>query len=124
MSTVTPSRDASVLQAPVQLDAHLRDFTRRHFSRDAGTPFWLDRVRTFSFEPLQEVQAFDDSEKVVEYSRSGRVLLTTLMKEFFVPRFWLKNSLTTVLSGSESCHRHFRGWIPTWKSRTCGRMFI
>ena len=30
---------------------------------------------------------FDNSDKVVDYGQEGRVLLTTLTKEFFVPRF-------------------------------------
>ena len=34
-----------------------------------------------------EVVAFDDYNKLVEYGQPGRVLLTTLTKEFFVPRF-------------------------------------
>ena len=34
-----------------------------------------------------QVVDFDDPEKVVEYGETGRVMLTTLTKEFFVPRF-------------------------------------
>src|SRR4029077_9724114 len=34
-----------------------------------------------------EVVDFDDYDKVVEYGKEGRVMLTTLTKEFFVPRF-------------------------------------
>ena len=34
-----------------------------------------------------EVVGFDDYNKLVEYGQPGRVLLTTLTKEFFVPRF-------------------------------------
>jgi hypothetical protein len=34
-----------------------------------------------------EVVSFDDYNQVVEYGQPGRVLLTTLTKEFFVPRF-------------------------------------
>ncbi len=35
---------------------------------------------------LQVVDA-DDSDRVVEYGETGRVMLTTLTKEFFMPRF-------------------------------------
>jgi hypothetical protein len=35
-----------------------------------------------------EVVAFDDSSKVVEYGHTGRVKLTTLTKEFFMPGFF------------------------------------
>ena len=34
-----------------------------------------------------EVVDFDDAGRIVEYGQSGRVKLTTLTKEFFVPRF-------------------------------------
>ena len=34
-----------------------------------------------------EVVDFDDYDKVVDYGQDGRVMLTTLTKEFFVPRF-------------------------------------
>jgi hypothetical protein len=34
-----------------------------------------------------EVVDFDDENKVVEYGQTGRVKLTTLTKEFFMPGF-------------------------------------
>ena len=34
-----------------------------------------------------QVVDFDDNDKVVDYGQTGRVMLTTLTKEFFVPRF-------------------------------------
>jgi len=36
---------------------------------------------------VAQVVDFDDNDKLVEYGQSGRVMLTTLTKEFFVPRF-------------------------------------
>ena len=36
---------------------------------------------------VAEVVDFDNYDKVVEYGKEGRVMLTTLTKEFFVPRF-------------------------------------
>ena len=36
---------------------------------------------------LIEVVSFDDSDKVVEFGETGRVKLTTLTKEFFIPGF-------------------------------------
>src|SRR6476469_2345067 len=47
-------------QAREQLDAQVRDVVRWHFSPDTGTPFWLDRAKTFKFNPLKDVQGFDD----------------------------------------------------------------
>ncbi len=37
--------------------------------------------------PSIEVVDFDDYDKVVGYGQTGRVMLTTLTKEFFVPGF-------------------------------------
>ena len=31
---------------------------------------------------------FDDSSRQVGYGETGRVMLTTLTREFFLPRFW------------------------------------
>jgi phenylacetate-coenzyme A ligase PaaK-like adenylate-forming protein len=36
---------------------------------------------------VAQVVDFDNNDKVVEYGQEGRVMLTTLTKEFFVPRF-------------------------------------
>jgi phenylacetate-coenzyme A ligase PaaK-like adenylate-forming protein len=47
------------------------------------------KITYYAPEPRAVVQVvdFDDYNKVVPYGQSGRVLLTTLTKEFFVPRF-------------------------------------
>ena len=36
---------------------------------------------------VAELVEFDNYDKVVDYGKEGRVMLTTLTKEFFVPRF-------------------------------------
>ena len=55
-----PSLAAKVRAAREQLDAHVRDIVRWHFSPDTGTPFWLERAKSFKFDPLKDVQVFDD----------------------------------------------------------------
>ncbi len=57
MSASTPKTPD---QAREQLDAHVRDIVRWHFSPETGTPFWLERAKTFPFNPLKDVQCFDD----------------------------------------------------------------
>ena len=49
-----------VRQARERLDAHVRDIVRWHFSPDTGTPLWIERAKSFSFNPLKDVQGFDD----------------------------------------------------------------
>src|SRR5207302_7939625 len=39
---------------------HVRETVRWHFSPETGTPFWLDRAKTFRFNPLKDVKGFDD----------------------------------------------------------------
>jgi len=42
------------------LDAHVRDIVRWHFSPETGTPVWLEFARDAGFDPLRDVQGFDD----------------------------------------------------------------
>src|SRR5947209_1192555 len=58
MST-TPT-DAQVRQAREQLDAQVREVVRWHFSPETGTPFWLEKAKSFQFDPLKDVKGFDD----------------------------------------------------------------
>ncbi|MEL7059272.1 MAG: hypothetical protein AAGN46_04500 [Acidobacteriota bacterium] len=46
-----------------RLDAHVRDIVRWHFSPETGCPFWLEKAETFDFDPLTEVEGFDDLKK-------------------------------------------------------------
>jgi len=47
------------------------------------------KISYYAPQPRAAIQVvdFDNYDKVVEYGQTGRVLLTTLTKEFFVPRF-------------------------------------
>jgi phenylacetate-coenzyme A ligase PaaK-like adenylate-forming protein len=47
------------------------------------------KITYYAPEPRAVVQVvdFDNPDKVVEYGQTGRVMLTTLTKEFFMPRF-------------------------------------
>jgi phenylacetate-coenzyme A ligase PaaK-like adenylate-forming protein len=47
------------------------------------------KITYYAPQPRAVVQVvdFDDADKVVDYGKSGRVMLTTLTKEFFMPRF-------------------------------------
>jgi hypothetical protein len=53
----TPSQ---IQAAREKLDAQVREVVRWHFSPDTGTPFWLERAKSFTFNPLKDVQTFDD----------------------------------------------------------------
>jgi phenylacetate-coenzyme A ligase PaaK-like adenylate-forming protein len=55
----SPSPD-QLKQARERLDAHVREAVAWHFSPDTGAPFWLERAKSFKFNPLKDVQTFDD----------------------------------------------------------------
>src|SRR5437879_6081721 len=55
-----PATPAQVHAAREQLDQQVREVVRWHFSPDTGTPFWLERAKSFKFNPLKDVQGFDD----------------------------------------------------------------
>ena len=47
-------------QAREQLDRHTREIVQWHFHPDTGTPFWLERAKSFKFNPLKDVQGYAD----------------------------------------------------------------
>lgn len=46
-----------------QLDQHTREIVQWHFSDDTGCDFWLQKKKEFNFDPLTEVNSFDDLKK-------------------------------------------------------------
>ncbi|MEZ6141939.1 MAG: hypothetical protein R3B84_15310 [Zavarzinella sp.] len=42
------------------LDKQVREIVQWHFSEDTGTPFWLEKAKTYKFNPLKDVQGYDD----------------------------------------------------------------
>jgi phenylacetate-coenzyme A ligase PaaK-like adenylate-forming protein len=63
--------------ARAQLDAQVRDVVAWHFSPDTGTPFWLEKAKSFTFNPLKDVRGWDDVKKFPffedEWLRGGPV---------------------------------------------------
>jgi phenylacetate-coenzyme A ligase PaaK-like adenylate-forming protein len=57
-----PSAD-QIRQARERIDAHVREVAAWHFSPETGTPFWLERAKSFNFDPLKDVKGFDDLKK-------------------------------------------------------------
>ena len=56
---------------------------------DMPTPEQNYKIAYYAPEPraVAQVVDFDDPDKVVDYGQTGRVILTTLTKELFIPRF-------------------------------------
>jgi hypothetical protein len=51
---------AKVHAAREALDQQVREIVQWHFSPDTGTPFWLDKAKTYKFNPLKDIQGFAD----------------------------------------------------------------
>lgn len=49
--------------AAEKLDAHVREIVQWHFSPETGCPFWLDWARQAGWNPVEEVQSYDDLRK-------------------------------------------------------------
>lgn len=47
-------------QAQDALDAHAVEMVQWHFGPETGSQFWLEKAKTFDFDPLEAVTCFDD----------------------------------------------------------------
>jgi hypothetical protein len=59
-TSATSSDSAVVSAARARLDAHVRDIVQWHFDPATGCPFWLERAKTFDFNPLTDVNGYAD----------------------------------------------------------------
>jgi hypothetical protein len=55
--------EKAVASAQGRLDAHVRDIVRWHFDPATGCPFWLERARSFDFDPLADIKGYRDLDK-------------------------------------------------------------
>jgi phenylacetate-coenzyme A ligase PaaK-like adenylate-forming protein len=59
--------DALVNAARDRLDAHTYETVQWHFHESTGCPFWLEKKKELSFDPLKEVKSYDDLKKFPEF---------------------------------------------------------
>lgn len=57
---MTTVDDSAIQAAKDQLDAHVRDIVKWHFSPQTGCPFWLDWKSRAGWDPVAEINGFDD----------------------------------------------------------------
>ncbi|WP_144990933.1 phenylacetate--CoA ligase family protein [Gimesia aquarii] len=55
--------DELVKQNQEALDAHTRESVQWHFSPETGSPYWLEKAKGFDFDPLTDVNCFEDLNK-------------------------------------------------------------
>ena len=69
--------DSLVSAAKDRLDNHVRETVEWHFNPETGSPFWLEKAKTFNFDPRKEVKRFADLKKFPlfedEWLRGGPV---------------------------------------------------
>jgi phenylacetate-coenzyme A ligase PaaK-like adenylate-forming protein len=52
--------DTASTSARARLDQHVREIVQWHFNPETGCPFWLERAKQFTFDPLKDVRGFAD----------------------------------------------------------------
>jgi len=57
------SIDEKIRSQKELLDQHTREMVKWHFSDDTGCQFWLEKKKEFNFDPLTDVNCFDDLKK-------------------------------------------------------------
>jgi len=55
--------DTAARSARERLDHHVREIVQWHFDPATGCPFWLERAKQFTFDPMKDVQSFADLQK-------------------------------------------------------------
>ena len=62
MSPTTTEKTLSdrTAEARERLDAHVREIVEWHFNPETGCPFWLERAKSFDFDPRRDVGGYDD----------------------------------------------------------------
>ncbi|HLL77469.1 MAG TPA: hypothetical protein VK421_19595 [Pyrinomonadaceae bacterium] len=56
----TPELQAHVREARERLDAWTREIVSWHFDPETGCPFWLERAKSFDFDPRREIKTYED----------------------------------------------------------------
>lgn len=63
MATTTEDLVTAQAESKERLDAHVRETVKWHFDESTGSPFWLAKKSELNFDPLTEVQTFEDLKK-------------------------------------------------------------
>jgi hypothetical protein len=103
---------AAVESARERLDAHVREIVRWHFDPATGCPFWLERARTFDFDPLAEVTSYADLDKFGffqdEWLRGGPVRRWVPRAYADKPIYVFETGGSTGVPKSRIAHEDFR----------------
>ena len=74
-----------IADARQKLDEQTVRIVQLHFHPEHGAPFWLEKAKTYNFNPLKDVKCFDDLKKFPlfedDWLRGGPV-------QRFLPQKW------------------------------------
>jgi len=77
MTAPAETFETRIKDARAELDAWVREVVAWHFDPETGSPFWLERAKTFGFDPRDVVKTYDDLDKLGpfedEWLRGGPV---------------------------------------------------
>ena len=62
-ATMSPEVEAAAASARDKLNEQTLRIVHWHFSEETGCPFWLEKKAELGFDPLKDVQSFDDLKK-------------------------------------------------------------
>src|ERR1041385_7032192 len=78
-----PSLQHDIKKARTELDAHVREIVKWHFSPETGCPFWLDWAKKAGWNPATEIKNFDD---LLRFPHFQDEWLRDLPNEIWVPK--------------------------------------
>ena len=83
--TLSDQLEQQVAAARKQLDEQTVRIVQLHFDPELGAPFWLEKAKEYDFDPLTDINSFDDLKKFPlfedDWFRGGPV-------ERFLPKKW------------------------------------
>ncbi|MCA9165933.1 MAG: hypothetical protein KDA62_23260, partial [Planctomycetales bacterium] len=105
--------DAKYAESRRLLDERTVRTVRLHFDPELGAPFWLEQAKTYDFDPLTDVNCFEDLKKFPlfedEWLRGGPVTKFLPKKFANEPRYVFETGGTTGIPKSRCVVRDH--WI-------------
>ncbi|MEM7454727.1 MAG: hypothetical protein AAF456_10290 [Planctomycetota bacterium] len=102
----------AVTEARQRLDEHTYNMVQRHFHESTGCPFWLEKKKEFNFDPLTEVNNYDDMKKFPlfedDWLRGGPVERWRMKDMEHLPTYVFETGGTTGLPKSRVVVNDFR----------------
>jgi phenylacetate-coenzyme A ligase PaaK-like adenylate-forming protein len=93
---ISQEQGKAARDAQAALDRHVVETVRWHFSRDTGTPYWLEWAAREGWDPAREIRSAAD---LVRFPSFDGELLRTLPHEAWIPRAYADRPFTIFETG-------------------------